>query len=289
MSSENNDVDLNDAIKLLMKTNKQIKDITHNDSVFGSDYYTSVNDIGLSDYNKDIGDPTRGSINRYYDEKQNPSILTPTLDPLNIYNLTERVKNSIQTNDYSESYFFSSAFDKDEISERFLEKNTLYSKRLEWYRINEIKRMQQKSEQLIAVNLLLLDKLDNILRYNIKHYILDKYESKPVGKSFYVAPTLTNGSPTTRIDFTDLGKCKNLPNNFNANNFPHTELFSIVIKVDTGGPILIGLNEPEGNLNAYIKVNLNEEYKIDNVTAFIKSINIVANGADSSVRIIGIF
>lgn len=283
----NMDDELSDAIKLLAKTKKQFNEISHTDTIFGSDYYNTVNDIGVSDWKKSVGSPTDNSINRYYDEKKNYSILAPTLDPLNIYQLTHRVKQSIQENDYSESYFFSSTFDRDEITSRFLEKNIIYSKRLEWMRINDIKRMQ-KSEQLLAINLLILDKLDNILRYHTKQYILDKYESNPIGKAFYLSTTLVGNASTSKIDFTDSNKCLNLPDGFRPSNFPNTELFSLVVKVDSGGPVFLGINEPEGKLDAYVQMNLNEEYKVENPRALIKSLNMYST-VNSNIRVIGMF
>lgn len=281
--------ELHRYVTKLLKTTNYLNASNHSDEIFGSNYYDMFADIGVVDPKRhSVGTPINNTINRYYDEKRNYSVLAPTLDPLNIINLSKRVKQSIQENDFSESLFFSTVFDKHEIADRMLEKNLVYSKRLEWMRINDIKT-RPKFDQLIALNLLNLDKLDNILRYLTKHYILDKYEQTPRGKNFYTNSVFRNGAATTKIDFTDLYKCMNFPSNFNYYNFPSTELFSIIVRVDIGGPIQIGINEADNDLSAYIDLNVNEEHKIDNSRAVVKSLNIRANGSDSTVRIFGLF
>lgn len=255
---------------------------------YGDNYYQNLDDIGLTNENNSVSTPTRGSVNRYYDEKRNYSLLAPTLDPTNIYNLTKRVRDSIKQNDFSESYFFSSLFDEKEINERFLEKKLIYSKRLEYLRIKDIKE-RPPFAQLLAFNLLILDKLDNILRYNQKHYILNKLEEQPQGKNFYTKTTFVNGANTTKFDFTDLSNCLNIPDNTNINNFPSTEMFSLIVRCDSGGPIEIAPNEPEGNLNTYIEIKANEEHKIENTRAIVKSLNIRANGSNAVVRLLGLW
>lgn len=278
-----------DELRVIKKLiSKPILDLAPLDNIYGADYYGTINEIGLShDKTMSVGTPTKGSINRYYDESRNYSILAPTLDPTHIHNLTKRVRDSIQKNDFSESYFFSSLFDKNDISERYLEKNLIYSKKLEYQRLKAIKE-RPAFAQLIALNLLILDKLDNILRYNQKHYILNKFEEKPQGINFYTKATFINGAKTTRYEFTDIGKCENMPE-APYHNFPSTELFSLIVRCDSGGPIEIAPNMPEGNLNAYIELKANEEHKIENTSALTKSLNIKASGSNAVVRILGLF
>lgn len=275
-------------IQTMLKSTNVLSQLDFTASIYGSDYYGTLDDIGLTYGNQSVGSPTNNAINRYYDEKRNYSWLVPVTNPLNIYQLSRRVKQSIQENDYSESNFFSSTFEKQDISERFLEKNLVYSKKLEYYRINEIKT-RTPIQQLIGLNLLVLDKLDNILRFITKEYILNKYEKQPTGKSFYTKSIFINGATPTKIDFTDLEKVQNPPPTFTYKNFPSTELFSLIIKVDAGGPIQIGINESDTNLDTYIDLAINETHEMSNDKATIKSVNIRANGSDSTVRVIGMF
>jgi hypothetical protein len=280
--------EMQNIIRQIMKSTQAMNNADVTDPTYGANYYDTLDDIGLTNFNKSVGNPAQHSINQYYDEKRNYSLLAPRLDPLNIHNLTRRVRQSISENDYSESQFFSSVFDKDEITNRFLEKKLIYSKRLEYFRLYDIKK-RPPMEQLIALNLLVLDKLDNILRYSTKSYILEKYENQPLGKNFFLKSTFVEGAKTTKIDFTELNKCMNLPANFSPHNFPNTELFSVIIRVDSGGPVQVGFNESESDLSAYVELKANEEHKMENQRALIKSLNIKANGADSVVRIIGLY
>lgn len=275
-------------IQTMIKSTNIGSQLDSSSAIYGADYYNTLDDIGLTYGNQSVGSPTNNLINRYYDEKRNYSWLVPVVNPLNIYQLSRRVKQSIQENDYSESNFFSSTFEKQDISERFLEKNLVYSKKLEYYRINEIKQ-RQPIQQLIGLNLLVLDKLDNILRYITKEYILNKYEKQPEGKNFYTKSIFINGAAPTKIDFTELDKCGNLPPTFNYKNFPSTELFSLIVKLDSGGPIQIGINESDKDYSTYIDLAVNETHEISNEKATIKSLNIMANGADATCRIIGMF
>lgn len=283
-----NNEDMHKIVRTLLNTTDTMNDSELNNMIYGDNYYDNLLGVGVAGLNRSIGTPTNNMINRYYDEKRNYSVLAPTLDPLSIMNLSKRAKESLQKNDWSESYFFSSLFDKDEVIERYKERTLIYSKRLEWYRINEIKR-KPPFNQLLALQLLILDKLDNMLRYQIKHYIHDKVEQTPKGKSFYVKSTFLNGAATTKIDFTDLSKCKNFPDSFNYANFPSTELFSLIVRCDSGGPIQVSTNESDDSLSVYVDLASGEEHKIDNAEATLKSLNIRANGSDAVVRIIGLF
>lgn len=278
--------EMHHVIRHLVNNIDTINQSELSDSIYGTDYYDKLLDTGVAGFNRSIGSPTNNTINRYYDEKRNYSLLAPTLDPTSIVDISKRAKEYIKKNDWSESLFFSSAFDKDEVEARLLEKSIVYSKRLEWWRINEVKR-RPPFAQLIGINLMILDKLDNILRYVTKQYIHEKIETTPKGKNFYVKGTFTNGAVATRFDFTDLSKCKNTAG-LNVVNFPSTEMFSILIRCDSGGPIQIAINEDD-NLTTYIDLAANEEHKIDNSEAVIKSLNIRANGADAVTRIIGLY
>lgn len=276
-------------VKSLIKTTDYQEGLSSIDNmIFGDDYYDALQSTGTVGLNRSVGTPTNNTINRYYDEKRNYSVLVPVRDPLNVSNLSRMAKENIQKNDWSESYFFSSMFDKEEIDERWMEKNLIYSKRLEWMRIKEIKRRPPFS-QFIAFQLLILDKLDNILRYNTKQYILDKIERKPQGKSFYTNAVFPQTNGACKIDFRDLTKCINIPSGVTWNNFPSTELFSIIIKMDAGGPIQIATNEGERDLSTYIDLKVGEEWKIENSDAIVKSLNIKPNGSDATVRITGLF
>lgn len=283
-----NNEQMHQIVRTLLNTTDVMNNSELNNAIYGDNYYDNLSDVGVAGLNQSVGTPTNNTINRYYDEKRNYSVLAPTLDPLAIMNLSRRAKQALQTNDWSESYFFTSLFDQDEIIERWKEKTLVYSKRLEWKRINEIKR-RPAFMQLIGINLLILDKLDNLLRYATKHYIHDKIEQTPKGRSFYVKSVFVNGASPTKIDFTDLTKCKNFPSSFNYYNFPSTELFSILVRCDSGGPIQIATNEEDDSMRVYLDLAAGEEHKIDNAEATIKSVNLKANGSDATVRVIGLY
>ncbi len=288
--SQNFDTETKKALEKIMKNTTFLVQEDIHGSQFGSDYYNKLDETGLIDTATSLGaNPTTGSINRYYDESRNLSVLSPTLDPFNIMNVSRQVKENIQKNDFSESYFFSSEFDKQEIEARFREKKLMRSKLLEYFRLQEIKQ-KHPMEQLISLNLLILDKLDNILRYNTKQYILDKIERRPVGKMFFCKTTLVFTEQTTKIVFTDESKVKNRPTGgLNMTNFPSTELFSLVVRVDSGGPVTIATNESDTNYNTYVELKANEEHKVEEDSALIKSINLRANDSNAAVRIIGLY
>ena len=275
--------------KVLKNTEGIVSDEIHG-SQLGSDYYRIQDKIGVIDTATGLNqNPITSSINRYYDESVNLNVLVPALDPFNIANLSRDVKNSIAKNDFSESYLFSADFDKNEIIQRFRERKTLRSKLLEYYRINKIKQ-KHPMEQLIGLDLMILDKLDNILRYSVKQYILDKFEKRPQGKPFYTKTNFIATENTTKIVFTDESKVKDRPSSgMNWVNFPSTELFSLTVKCDSGGPITIGLNESDTNYETYIEIKAGEEYRVEEDSALIKSLNIRANSNDAVVRLIGLY
>jgi uncharacterized protein YlaI len=157
-------------------------------------------------------------------------------------------------------------------------------------RIHPVDKMVTYNAMLLNVNTLLLERITDVLDYQEKIYMFNKYEDKPRGVQFYAELTLTDGNNATKFDFIDATKNKNVPNNSNLYDYPYHKLFWLQVVMDSGTNIFLATNKPDNNLETTVKISSTATpYTMEPKSFAIESLNIRAQGADATVRLFGLF
>jgi hypothetical protein len=157
-------------------------------------------------------------------------------------------------------------------------------------KIHPIDKLVAYSSMLLNVNTILLERMTDVLDYQEKIFMFNKYETKPKAQLFYCEMTLTDGAEATKIDFSDAKYNLNIPLNAKIYDFPSHNLLSLQIIFDSGTNLFISTNKPANSLETTLKLNSPpQEYTVTPGQFSIKSLNMRAQGSDSVVRIIGLY
>lgn len=156
--------------------------------------------------------------------------------------------------------------------------------------IPSIEKLVAYNSMLLDVNTLLLNRMTDILDYQEKSFMFNKYETKPLSQNFYAEMTLTDGAEATKLDFTDDSNNRNIPSNAVIRDFPKHNLLSLQIIFDSGTNLYFATNKPTNSLETTVKLTSPPvPFNIAPGQFSIKSVNIRASGADGVVRLIGLY
>lgn len=170
------------------------------------------------------------------------------------------------------------------------EKSRLLDPRL---KMHPLERMITYNQMMLETNIILLDRITDVLDYQEKIYTFNKFEVRPYGINFYAEMTLKNGAKATKLDFQDDTKNLNVPSNATMTDYPRHNLLSLQVIFDSGNQIYFATNKPSSSLETTVKLTnavLPNTFTISPGQFSIKSLNIRADGgADGVVRLIGLY
>ena len=157
-------------------------------------------------------------------------------------------------------------------------------------RISSLDKLVAYNAMVLDVNTLLLERLTDVLDYQEKAYMFNKYETKPLSQNFYAEMTLTDGAQATKLDFTDSSNNRNVPATATLLDFPKHNLLSLQIIFDSGTNLFFATNKSTNSLETTVKMTSPpQQYTITPGQFSIKSVNLRASGANGVVRLIGLY
>lgn len=155
-----------------------------------------------------------------------------------------------------------------------------------------VDRLVSYEEMLLDTNIMLLNRMTDILDFQEKLYTFQKFETRPKGLNFYTELTLTAGSAATKLNFQDDRYNKNVPQGTAMYRYPYHNLRSLNIMFVSGTNLYYSTNEPDSQLDAYIKFNppaFPTSITLDYGAFDIWSLNLRADGGNAVVRLLGLY
>jgi hypothetical protein len=156
--------------------------------------------------------------------------------------------------------------------------------------IHPLNKLIAYNSMLLDVNIMLLNRMTDVLDYQEKIHMFNKYETKPLGQNFYAEITLKAGDEAMKLDFTDSANNRNVPASALLYDFPKHNLLSLQIIFDSGTDLYFSTNKPTNSLETYMRLKTPpQQYTMTPGQFSIKSVNLRASGSDASVRLLGLY
>jgi hypothetical protein len=300
--------EIEDQQKMLIKLMQGFRD-DHGMEVLNDDYYGYLQSLGF--YNHEtpgplVHDTNTTTVLHANDTSYKKTPIDPREDPepnISQVALDNKGAELYKIQDFSEEAARRTLEKTHRILTdpiRKLQSQTLIDIRKERERLLDPRMNQYPLEKIISydqmilkVLTMMLDRVTDVLDYNEKKYVFDKYELRPQGLQFYCEMTLTSDNPTTHFDFTDDSKNFNVPSNAAIFRYPRHNLLSLQIIFDSGTNLYYSTNEPNNSQDAYVKFTsavFPAEMTIAPGQQVIRSLNIRAGGGTpAAVRLVGLY